>query len=177
MAKAPTLARGNFLLNLNVVGAENTYLLLKDVNMKLTDLRPAWEGIEKLLEKDVNAAFESGGAAIEETWAPLAPSTLKRKPKVCGTIRKLICTGRLWNSLRVSSDGFHISRKEKLLFEFGTSVPYAIYHQAGTRKMPRRKFLMVSPKTMPAIANLLKKYIVTEGGIKGRKYLAIGEIW
>lgn len=177
MAKFNFITRvsGNQLLNLNVVGAENTYLLLNDVNFKLTDLRPAWSRIEKILEHEVTETFISSGAHIEMPWAPLSSAYLKQKYRRCGvrSNKILICTGRLAGSLTESNHPGHISRKEKLLFEFGSNVPYGIYHQTGTKKMPQRKFLAITGKTLTEIAGILKKYIVTKGS-PGRTYLVRG---
>lgn len=94
--------------------------------------------ILRMLRAMVRRNFESGGSlATPAPWAALAPSTLKRKVVRKGILR---VTDRLFNSLvgpRRTADSIVEVGKRQLVF--GTAVPYARYHQFGTRVLPVRQ--------------------------------------
>lgn len=71
--------------------------------------------------------FETDG---EGRWEPLSPSTLKRKKNPAAGI--LVDTGAMRRSIfgEYSSD-------EVVIY---VGVPYAKYHQTGTKHMPQRDF-------------------------------------
>jgi phage gpG-like protein len=71
-------------------------------------------------------------------WPALAPSTVARK-KRRGTLAKGILrdTDKLYTSLRKGSPG-NVNRDLPDGVQRGTNVPYAIFHQMGTSKMPAR---------------------------------------
>ena len=55
-------------------------------------------------------------------------------------------TGRLEESLTNAGHPENISNINIDEAEFGTKVPYGIYHQEGTKKIPVRKFLFIGPE-------------------------------
>lgn len=78
-------------------------------------------------------------------WAPLAPSTVRRK----GHDTILEETGRLRQSLTQKSSDAIRSVWEQAHDQglvFGTEVPYTIFHQEGTTNMPDRKPVGVNRK-------------------------------
>jgi phage gpG-like protein len=75
--------------------------------------------------------FQGDGAMVGG-WAPLAPSTIKRKEKA-GKTKMLYWSGRLFQSFYATG-----SKREAVA---GARVPYARYHQEGTSRMPARPIL------------------------------------
>lgn len=67
-------------------------------------------------------------------WAPLAPSTIRRK----GHDKILYDTGRLRDSISIGE----VTPSSATV---GTDAPYAPYHQFGTKKMVARPFIPAGP--------------------------------
>ena len=83
-------------------------------------------------EKDVNG----------KKFAPLKPSTIRQKQRQGKVPYKILRdTGQLLNSLNYKTipNGVVI----------GYDVPYAVYHQFGTRKMAQRKILPTDESEIP----------------------------
>lgn len=77
--------------------------------------------------------FQQGGSLQTPTWAPLAPSTLKQKARKGYSSQPLVRTGHYRQSFRPFSDNNQAG--------VGSEVPYSIYHEQGTAKMPQRAAL------------------------------------
>lgn len=85
------------------------------------------------------------------TWPPLSPVTIDRK----GFSKKLVETGRLFESLTTpngTADTIWETSEDPAFLTFGTSVPYGIFHQTGTRRMPARPFMGASEQTLDRLA-------------------------
>lgn len=65
-------------------------------------------------------------------WAPLAPSTIKRK-QAAGKERMMVFTGRLRNSFR--------SFYDNEIAGSGSDVTYSESHQDGNERVPKRELL------------------------------------
>ena len=99
-------------------------------------------------------------------WAPLAPSTLRaraRRRKISGSsgfgTKILWDTGRLRNSY-INSPIVHV---EGNTMRWGTDVPYAKYHETGTRWMPARPVVGYAAVLAPRrLQSALNKYIREE---------------
>jgi phage gpG-like protein len=100
-----------------------------------------------LKETKLNFAKEStpDGAG----WAALAASTLAQKSG--GKI--LVESGALLGSIAIKGAG------SKQAFITSTGVAYAIYHAAGTCKMPARKFIGISGRHETRINQIFKRYV------------------
>jgi phage gpG-like protein len=80
-------------------------------------------------------------------WRKLSPITIKRK----GHSRILIETERLMESVTTrTSDSIRelIRQPRSARIRFGTKVPYAMVHQKGTRRVPRRRFIGFTKRQM-----------------------------
>lgn len=81
--------------------------------------------------------FERAGPG----WRQLAQSTEAKKARRSGgPSRILVDSGRLLGSFRRGA-GDNVNRVEALRGEFGSSVPYGIFHQEGTRRTPKREIV------------------------------------
>jgi phage gpG-like protein len=102
----------------------------------LKDMRKIWPKVADELDRIVELIFHSeGGATVSGQWAELSSKYAQRKHPDRGILRR---TDRLFTSLtrKHSGDATFIVRRDG--FTRGTKVPYAKYHQSGTRKMPAR---------------------------------------
>lgn len=118
---------------------------LGGLSAALSDLRPAWEAVRDIFFTMERAQFYTEGTYTGGGWAPLSPRYAAWKAQHAplmpggGTILRL--RDRLYTSLTERGHADGIYRPERSAVELGTRVPYAVYHQAGTRKMPRRLVL------------------------------------
>jgi len=128
-------------------------LLISESRMK--DWRPLMrDQILPELRTFEQAVFDSGGSMDSmEAWAPLSPSTIKRK----GHGRPLIDTTALMRSFQGGSGGISVISRAEMVF--GTAVRYAIFHQRGTRRMARRPVLRISTRMQGQITALLARWL------------------
>lgn len=103
---------------------------------RLADLTPAMRGIGMELESAVSDRFETKTDPSGATWAPWAKSTRRRYPDD-GNGTLLDRYGDMLDSLNHQADQDSVS--------VGFGMPYAAYHEWGTRKMPRRGLLTTDP--------------------------------
>jgi hypothetical protein len=104
---------------------------------RVGDVEPAMNSILTLIKKGEKKQFNSQGAYGSAGWTPLAPSTLESKAR-SGIDQRILhgITGDLESSLTGGGGNIAIARHDGL--DFGTTVPYAKYHQDG-RGVPMRK--------------------------------------
>jgi hypothetical protein len=102
---------------------------------KLGDVAEPLERARDLLAAQETEVFASSGSALGVSWPSAAEPHRKVDPVL------LVATGALRASLSDTSAG-------EVAFDrlrFGTTVPYAAYHQFGTSRMPARPILGISP--------------------------------
>ena len=117
---------------------------------------------------DVAARLADAFAEIwyRQDWAPLAPATIAARARLIELgkifVRPaspiLVETGRLYRSF---TDRFHPDHLEFISadrLEYGSFVPYAIYHEEGTSKMPAREIL-VADILYPAASRVIEDAI------------------
>lgn len=130
-------------LELSVLGEEVISRKLLRWQHALDDARPAFARIMRILDAQALEQFATEGAAGGERWAPLAPSTLARKPAGKSILEN---SGRLLNSMvegGVSGGGDAVRFLGRQEMRWGTAVPYASFHQHGTSRMPRRRVVQL----------------------------------
>ena len=99
---------------------------------RISDLSPFWRTFAvPMIQNALEEIFLSEGLG----WAPLAPSTIRSR-KYPG-LPILQQTGDLKASI-VDHPSIQITQRQLL---YGTSNPYAQFHEDGTYKMPARPFL------------------------------------
>lgn len=145
-----------FVLETNIAGAEEIRLAFSRFGEGVQDLRPAWKLIsDDFYEMEANL-FKSQGASGNEAWKPLAASTLRRKkgPSILDE------TGALRRSL-TQSGGKNILSIKKMEVRMGTRDPKAKFHFYGTRRMPRRRPIQVTPNDTRRWVKLMQRHLVS----------------
>ena len=127
-----------------------------------TDYREVLGEFQHVIAGVEAEAFEKESEPGGTPWAPLAESTIRRK----GHDRILFETGDLMASFVAVGGPGNISEVSDHGSLFGTSVPYAIFHDQGTSRMPARPPVgindaavdrlvdMVTERTIQAIRSL-----------------------
>ena len=127
-----------------------------DMAKRASDLRPVFLKVEPQYKKEILKRFQ--------TIRPgLSSSTIedrRRKGFAAGPV--LVRTGALINSLtKRTSDTISIMTPK--MWMYGTRVKYGVFHQLGTRKLPKRMFLIMTSKFKRYIVKTTHKYIVRGG--------------
>lgn len=111
------------------------------------------EDIGDYLYSRVQEGFRKESDPYGKKWSPLSPATVSRKRKLGQSLRILVATDKMRQSLRVD-----VGRKSvKLVMDFPSE-----FHQSGTRKMPKRQILpdgKLSTKDERAIKDIVVEYL------------------
>ena len=105
----------------------------------ISDLRPLWDDVAKVFYDVEDKQFASEGAHSGNKWKPLSAKYQAWKEKRIPGPMILELTNKLKLSLTYKGSGNHVRAEEPLMLVLGSSLPYARYHQTGTRRMPARK--------------------------------------
>ncbi len=117
---------------------------------------PAWTAL-------MTDQFRSEGAATGATWRPLSAGYVaaKRKAGYRGGI--LVRGGSLSSSLihPDNSGGLGVWRPTERTLEVGTSRPWALVHQLGSRRVPARPPMRVTAAFGRELAKGLQRFVTS----------------
>lgn len=120
---------------------------------RLTDPSPALERARQLLIRNETEVWATSGGALGARWAAAAEPDRKVDSRL------LVASG----ALRASLTGSGAGSVHRTTLEFGTSVPYGVFHQYGIPgRLPAREFLGVAPNVAREILRLLEQAIADE---------------
>lgn len=140
---------------LNVNNAEKLDSALTGLRDQIKDWRGAWPKVsEKLTEIEVQLFDFVGATGGHGKWADLKPAYARAKQTKRGLAPILQASGRLQDSLTGKSSD-RIDAHEPLVLRWGTEVPYAVFHQAGTRKMVARQIFDFTRENRMAMQSTL----------------------
>ena len=129
------------------------------VGKRAENVRPVKPDLDALFRQDEEQRFTLNGPG----WLPLKESTEALKEAQgweAGILRR---TGELERSLTsaLAGEGLELSLMEGggSTLAFGTSVPYARYHQYGLG-VPKRELIDLSPRTIERMTETAQAYIV-----------------
>lgn len=109
---------------------------LRKLYDRLGDLTPLMQGIGMELESRVSERFETRTDPRGSSWASWAPATVATYPDD-GNRRLLDRYGDMLASLTHEADASSV--------RVGFGQPYAVFHEWGTKNMPRRGLLLADP--------------------------------
>ena len=136
---------------------------LQKAAKSVDDLRDPFTRIANDFYRQNKATFSLTGAGTLEgakRWPDLKESTKKQKKRNYGTAYPiLVATGRLAGSLINPGHPDTVKNIKKRSLELGTNVPYAKFHQYGTRNIPMRKPVFIRTRQAARWLNIIKDYI------------------
>lgn len=141
-----------------VLGDEQVKAKLDAMFARVRNLIPAWREFAKVLRRHNRAQFLTQGLQGGAPWAPLEPRYAAWKLKRYGPKLILQRTGDLMEDLTGNPMG--IERYLPNMAEFGTNIDYSTFHDTGTRYMPARKPMVVTPGLRSELDRLVGDYIV-----------------
>lgn len=124
------------------------------------DMTPALQFLADDFYEMEQRQFASQGGFASAGWAPLSPTYAAQKAAAFPGKGILEATGDLLESLTrpgvrairdISPDELHVA----------TRVPYARFHQTGTRKMPRRRVVEFRAQDRVRWVKVLQSYLET----------------
>ena len=114
----------------------------------IADPKPALEKVMLDLETAADAGFMAGKRPLGGNWAKLSPAYAMFKARIRPGRPILTFDGHLAASLGGARGpgAVRVVRGNKL--RYGTTIPYAGFHNRGTSKMPARQVLPVNGRTL-----------------------------
>lgn len=122
---------------------------IKEASEKVSDLRVPFSIIRREFFRGNKAIFNLKGPGKYEDYKNTKGGKAYRllKRRLLGSEYPLLkLTGTLEASLTNQKDQNAVDRVSKLELTMGTKVPYAVYHQTGTKKMAKRPVLLIGPE-------------------------------
>lgn len=155
-----------FRINISLSGEQDVSRGLEALETHLSDLTPAWPGVDDVFHAIVRQQFATEGQHGGNTWPALARRTqLERRSLGYGPAHPILRrTGALERSLTtINSDA--ISVHLPLQYRRGTGVEYFGYHQslAPRKRIPRRAPIHFTADDRHELARPIRIYI--RGGI------------
>ena len=121
-------------LKVEFVNSEAMGVMLSGMVDQLRDLSPVWPYLTQSLEQMVAEQFAAeGGVGEHGEWAPLSEPYATWKAEHYGDKPILQREGRLIASFQ-EGGGDHVDERNEQEMSWGSSVPYAIFHQTGYAK-------------------------------------------
>lgn len=148
------------MLDLQIDGLEAATDAWLEMFDRARDVSGANDAIHAAFLEGRARDFDSFGATSSAgAWAPRKPSTLRRRPGG----RLMNVSGRLRRSLTDPGHPEHVFVAGPLgVEEMGTRVPYAPFHQTGTRWMVARPIVAAPPEETQLYGRAVLAWI-TEG--------------
>ena len=141
-----------------IEGEEQVSRMLSRTTEKIKDLAPFFEAAGTFMRTTMDEQFGSEGGRTGG-WAPLSARYAADKAKRYGSRPILQASGDMIASLTGQGSG-NVSRTVGGdTLEFGTSVPYATYHQTGTSRMPQRRILDLTEGDRRGLMKLLQRHM------------------
>lgn len=149
------------IIQLSAFGEKQVSREIMRVGQYAGDATPVMRVLARYWLKELARNFDTAGRHASGGWAPLKPSTVADKRSKGLDPRILHATLRLRRSLTEvgAPDGIRIIAPHQAAV--GTTVPYARYHQTGTRKMPRRRPLELNEAARKRSVKIVQRYIIT----------------
>ncbi len=128
-----------------VDGEKQFHRAIDGVKESCKSLKPAFEEIVKNFYETEEKQFVGQGAFQgNKMWDRLSPLYADWKFDHFGALPILTLTGALRNSLTIPGAEGNINEITDTSMIVGTNIPYAIYHQKGTSRMPARPPIRLS---------------------------------
>ena len=134
-------------------GVSKTVLDLRELGRRGSDMRPIASHVRRIVQGSARHRFDTSG------WRQLAEATKARKAAQGLDPRILRATERLYYSLTSSSGSDQVDKRQRLVLAFGTSVPYARFHQIGTGTMPARPVLDLTVPERQQVTDAVRDWV------------------
>lgn len=147
-------------IGVTVDGVLQSTRAFNTLNESLRDFREVWPEIHMYFLRANLEQFNSSGARGGQTWAPLTEKYGKWKAKRFPGKPILVRTERLRRSLTLggSGTGDQVLDMQPMTLTMGTMVPYARFHQRGTKRMVARPVLQPTRRDIDRMVSRLYRF-------------------
>lgn len=127
---------------------------------QVSDLSKPYEEITNEFYESMSNVFSAEGAFENRSkWADLSPAYQAWKQKRYPGRKILELTGTLLASIAVRGAFGNVTKVSPTEMVVGTSIPYAIYHQTGTPRMPARKIIELTEDQKKRWVQIIHKFL------------------
>lgn len=141
---------------IEIQGARKAAVDLHALGERGSDIRRVSEKVRSVYRRSTTRRFASMGLG---SWPQLATSTLERKRRGGYDTQAMRRTGDLERALTAPRASNQIDRRDRTEFRFGTTLPYAPYHDAGTGGEKRRELIELTANERAEISRLISAYV------------------
>lgn len=132
----------------------------ENFSSRIADLTEPFREIQLEFYDTMANVFAAEGAFEDRTkWAELSPNYRAWKQRKFPGRKILELTGKLKSSLITSGSEGNVSVVTPTEMSVGTTIPYAIYHQKGTSRMPMRKIIHLTQEQKLRWVHIIHKYL------------------
>lgn len=142
---------------------------LKGLDLGSRDLTLGFYSVQGELQRQEAEQFASEGAYGSGGWPPLSEDYRLWKERKRPGVPILQFDGDLYRSLTQDSAPGAIREITPLSLTFGTSIPYAKYHQEGTPRMPARPPLILLSHVRGRATRILRETIEVQMHMEGMR--------
>lgn len=126
---------------------------------RLTDASPAFAQLADDFNRIEREQFKTEGGRSSK-WVPIKAATRRAKIKRGLDPRILHATHRLRDSLTKPSGPDVVRKIRPDSLEVGSTVPYGVFHQRGTRTLPRRPPVDLTEGDRRRWVQVLQRFLV-----------------
>lgn len=144
------------MIQIKTKGIEDVEMTLRETGERGGNLTPAWKKIIELFTRQEKQVFDKQGPG----WEPLNPHFAAHKAAQGYKSRILVQTGRLRMSVTDIASNDFVSRIRPRGVEIATKVPYAKYHEKGTKHMPARSLRRWAANSTRESIRLIREWIL-----------------
>jgi len=141
-------------LRLTIRGETRLAQAFNRLARSIQNYRPAWPDITTVYRQMMSEQFESQGSRGGRRWVPLSPAYKRWKDIVAPGQPILVLGGKMKASM-VGKTSDTIEQFRPSSVTLGTRIRYAGYHQTGTRRMPARPPIVLRPRDIKAMTEVM----------------------
>lgn len=146
-------------LRLDADGWDQARRRLLEMKLRAENLIPAWDELLAWWAQENRKHFATRGQRWRTPWPPLAAATIAEKLRLGYPADPLVRTGRMRSQLVSRPLGFE--RMSQTDMTAGTRLERAVFHQRGTKYMPRRQLVNATQVTREqAATSAVRSWIV-----------------
>lgn len=146
--------------SVTVDGQQQSARAFDALDESVRDFRELWPELHMYFLRATVEQFESIGVRGGQRWQPLSERYAKWKQKKFPGKPILVRTERLKRSLSLGGSApDQVAEFQPLYAVFGTSVPYAQYHQRGTSRMAQRQILQPTQRDIDRMVSRMYRFI------------------
>lgn len=160
-------------LRFEIEGHERASVGISRYAKTIQDFRPFWrQQVAPWFFDLVQQGFASQGAPPVGRWEPLSkPYAAWKARRYPGrTILRrsdTLIQSLTWRGAQLQGRG-GVATFHARAAELGTAIPYARFHQRGTRRMPARRFLYLPPDASRVLGRMLARWAHAQATGLGR---------